>query len=250
MSQKLILVVFLLCCCTTIMAQREKVYLSNGGVIRGSLIQVSSDKVSIFIDSLTTIHINTESVKAIKTKKRKTRLSALELFMVDSINMRSINHSNFSQLYIGLIVGREEAYSFTQADFSIDYAFHVKTNHKTSIGFGVGLEYYPSFEVIPFFLEYRKNFRLIRSGFFYYARTGYSLAKARPHFSGSSTPSVKGRGAFGLGLGYQWPIGKNKMMITVGGKRQKLYTIWRDGNFESYTNWTLRRLEFKIGMTF
>ena len=114
---------------------------------------------------------------------------------------------------------------------------------------GIGLEYYPSFEVIPFFLEYRRNLKHLPSGIFFYVRAGYSLAKARSNFIDPSS-SVKGDEAFGLGLGQQWPIGKNKLIMTIGYKKQNIRTVRRSGNFEALTDWALKRLEFKVGLTF
>ena len=84
---------------------------------------------------------------------------------------------------------------------------------------------------------------------YFYARTGYALARARNGVN-QWFGSVKGQSLFGAGVGYQWPVGKNKITMSIGGKRQNLKTISQNGSFESITDWTLRRLEFKVGVTF
>ncbi len=230
-------------------AQKEKVYLKYGGLLKGTIEYVTRDNISIRIDSVTAVQLKWGSVEGVRTQKRNTIFSLRERQVIDSINRLPREERTYSQLNVGFLYGEDGTYLTALSNLSLDYSLHRQYKDRSSLGLGIGLDYYPAFMNVPIFAEYRREFTHVPGGTFFYGRFGYSLSRARSDFQGFYS-SVKGDEMVAFGLGKYWPLGTNRLSLTLGVRRQYLRTSTGGGIFESYTKWQLTRLDFKVGITF
>lgn len=241
----------LMCLATSIalQAQNDKLFLKNGSQIKGTLLLVDNTRVDLQIGEDSELSIPLKDIQYVKVNRRKNSLSASAIKKVDSLN-RLVSGSRFyHQLRLGILNGRDDVTQTSFSNLSFDYTFHYKTPQSWHMGLGVGFDQYPSFETVPIMVELRKDLIRSPSPLFVYGRLGHAPARIRNDFLGGDFQTEGGM-VWALGTGYQWALGKSAILFGAGFRKQQIETVWTAGDFRSVTEWTLNRLDFKIGLIF
>lgn len=234
---------------TQLSAQTERVFLKNGSILRGEIEGLSENTLLVRTDSISVLKVNIAGISGIAINKRRSNLDAEVMLLIDSLN-NALNKSRFyHQLRFGMLNGEDGIFLRNFSSLSMDYTFFRKSKGTLHAGVGVALDYYTSFLAVPFYFELRKDLGKRPSHPFVYGRFGYSLAKARADFEGNFG-DVIGDKTWTLGAGYQWPVGKSSILFSMGIKEQELQTVWSNRDFRSSTDWSLKRLDFKVGFIF
>lgn len=231
--------------------QSDRVYLKNGSLVRGDLLQVDSRHLLMDIGESNPIKLSFENLRFVKVNRKKTGLTAAEVKAADSLN-RSLRPIKLSHLLrVGVITG-EDGTTFDQvstANISLDYTLFYPVKDTWFLGFGMGYDLYSTFEAFPFTLEVRKDWGVGPSPFFSYLKVGIARAGARDNDIGQES-RVRGQELIAFGIGQQWTLGKNAMFVSVGFRSQSLQSSWSAGDFSSVTDWDFNRLDMKLGFVF
>lgn len=242
----LIVVLFLT---TELSAQRERVFLKNGSILRGGIEGISDNVLLIRTDSVSLLEVNIGSISGVAINKRKSQLDSKVMLLIDSLNNALDKSRFYHQLRFGMLNGEDGSFLRNFSSLSMDYTFSRKSKGTLHAGVGVALDYYTSFMAVPFYFELRKDLGMRPSHPFVYGRLGYSLVKAREGFEGNFG-DVLGDKTWAFGAGYQWPLGRSSILFSMGVKEQELQTVWSNRDFRSSTDWFLKRLDFKLGFIF
>ncbi|GEM_PF-5839091 len=245
----LLTLTFVLFLSTELCAQKSRVFLKNGSILRGSIESVLDHTLSIRTDSASVLQVNVSSISGIALNKRRSNLEADVILLIDSLNRAVKKPRFYHQLRFGMLNGEDGNFLRNFSSLSTDYTFFRKSRGSLHAGVGVALDYYTSFMAVPFYFELRKDLGKRPSHPFVYGRLGYSLAKEREDFRGNFG-DVLGDKTWAFGAGYQWPLGKSSILFSMGVKEQELRTVWQSRDFYSSTDWFLKRLDFKVGFIF
>lgn len=245
----LLSLIFVLFLSTSLSAQKGRVFLKNGSILRGSIESVSGQTISIRTDSTSLLQVNVSSISGVAINKRKSNLNPEVILLIDSLNRAVKKPRFYHQLRFGMLNGQDGNFLRNFSSLSTDYTFFRKSRGSLHVGVGVALDYYTSFMAVPFYFELRKDLGNRPSHPFVYGRLGYSLAKERGDLQGNFG-NVQGDKTWAFGAGYQWPLGKSSILFSMGVKEQELSTVWSSGDFHSSTDWFLKRLDFKVGFIF
>lgn len=234
---------------SVLLAQTEKVRLKNGSVIRGEVLRLTSEALDIRLDGQSQLSVPLSAVKEIGINRRKTTLDTNMLSLLDSLNGYAFKPRFYHQLRFGMMIGQESFFLREWSGLSVDYTFFRQFNRTMSLGVGMAFDSYTSFQTVPFYLEARKELGNMLSHPFVYVNGGYSLARGREALGQVPGP-VSGGSMWGFGFGLAWPMGKNSLQMSLGFKRQQLQSRWDGGDFRWFTDWNLRRVEWKLGFSF
>ncbi|GAB5525214.1 MAG: hypothetical protein Roseis2KO_30860 [Roseivirga sp.] len=234
---------------TQLSAQKGRVFLKNGSILRGEIEAFSARTLAIRTDSASVLKVNLTSINGVAINRRRASLSSEVLLRIDSLNRAVAKPRFYHQLRFGMLNGEDGAFLRNISSLSTDYTFFRKSRGSLHAGVGIGLDYYTSFMAVPFYFELRKDLGKRPSHPFVYGRLGYSLARERADFDGNFG-DVLGDKTWAFGAGYQWPVGKSSILFSMGVKEQELRTVWSRQDFYSSTDWFLKRLDFKLGFIF
>lgn len=234
---------------TVSMAQTDRVYLKNGSLLKGEILQIDAKQLSIDIGEAEPLSLSLGHLRAVKVKKKRTALAPEVLHTLDSLNRALKSNLWLHQVRVGIINGEDGGSFISSTGFSTDYTLFFTPKATWHIGLGFGYDEYPSFQVLPVGIELRKDWGIGPAPFFTYFRTGISRAGHRGGFIGFNS-SVRGHEFFAFGVGQQWSLGRTSMFISTGFRSQSLSTSWSNGDFRSRTDWNLNRLDIKVGMVF
>ncbi len=248
-SRKFALLVTVLLCAVTLNAQVDRLYLKNGSLLKGRLIEVEKHRVTFQTDSSSILTLSTKSIATFKIRKRKTRLNIAERLIIDSLHHLPVSAHFYHRFQVGLLIGQDNNFGESITNLSFDYTLFRRLNRNSHLGLGVSSDYYTDFQLFPIFLEYRKDLGKTPSRLFFYLKAGHALARERD-ITGDFYSRVKGNKMTGWGIGYQWALRRNNLTLSIGSKRQDLKTSVQQVSFERTTDWKLRRVEFKLGLTF
>lgn len=226
-------------------AQTDKVYLKNGSLVRGKLLDVNSSHLSLDIGENEPLQLSLKNLRFIRAKKKGSKLSVEELTAVDSLNRAIREIKLMHQLRLGVINGEDGSIFSTVTDFSADYTLYYPVEATWWVGLNIGYDEFLNFRTYPISFALRKNWGIGPSPFFTYFQAGISRTSFRQEVFDPNA-NVKGHEMFAFGIGQQWSLGKLSMVMTVGHRSQSLTTR----SFLSTSEWNLNRLEFKMGVIF
>lgn len=224
----------------TISAQKLKdaIYLKNGSIIYGKLIEVSDDKYKIETPVGIMIYSAEEVDKFVKenpvfTGRRDTGVGfALEA---------------------GLLIGSQS--SQYPAPFSFNFIMTYTTGTKNVIGAGSGIEFLGS-AFAPVFIEYKHLFNEKKTSPFIFMRGGALIHTGGDNDDYDTYPydyskRYKGGPTFGLGTGISWAKEDFETYLSFGYRYA--LTSYRQNDYNhiiyTYKN-NYNRLEVKFGFKF
>ncbi|MGB1207126.1 MAG: hypothetical protein ACPG5B_15880 [Chitinophagales bacterium] len=248
--KKIVLLIILFQClvCGSILAQNlekeDVIYLKNGGVIRGTIIEYVADgAIKIEVVGQNILVFETDEVEkmqkeAVLTYRKKKR----GVYFSES---RYANHSSF-----GILFSQNDGVSS-----SIETVNSYRIKPYLSLGAGVGLMWMNTWRLgwaraMPIFVDVRGDvLPKARTTPFYYTQIGYGIDTA-----GELNDERKGGVYFALGTGIKIRT-RSKMAFTFGigymHQHQEIRETdwWNDGQIiERSINY--RRIAFRTGFAF
>lgn len=225
----------------TLSAQKTKdaLYLKNGSLIYGKLIEVSNDQYKIRTSDGSILIYSTAEV---------------EKFAREMPFFEGRKKSGFTfALETGVLIGSQDTKYFAPFSFNFEGGIISNTKNITSIGSGVEFIGRP---FTPIFLEYKYIISDRKTSPFVFLRGGATLPiggaeTSNPNYNDYGPKDYKGGASFTFGSGISWAKEDYETYLSFAYRyAHTSYTIkeFNQGNV-TYDN-TLNRLEIKFGFRF
>jgi hypothetical protein len=242
MKKLLTSAIILILCAVTLPAQKPKdvLYLKNGSMIFGKLLEISENQYKIRTDDGSIFIFKVEEVEKFLNEPLK-------------FDGRKKNGFGFA-LEAGFLAGGQNTEYI--APFSFNYLGSYTSGTRNVFGLGSGVEFIGQ-SFMPLFLEYKYIMSEKKTSPFIFLRSGGLF-----HISGdgetsnyysqySYLKSYKGGFSFTLGTGISWA--KDDYETYLSFAYRNAHTSYTEKNYNSqlstYHN-TLNRLEVKFGFRF
>lgn len=241
MKKQIILIIILIITSSGVYGQRTRdvLYLRNGSMIYGKLLEVSSDQYKIQTsDGSIMIYKATEVEKFTREKP-----------VYDG---RKANGFTFT-LETGLLAGSQD--SRYAAPFSFNLLAGYTASTRNIISFGSGVEFFGR-PYTPFFIEYKNIINRNRTSPFLFIRGGVvvPIGQSEGGTPGQYNQHPKeygGGGSFTLGTGISWA--KEDFATSLSFAYRYAHTSYKQSEYNgvtyTYTD-NMNRLEIKFGFTF
>lgn len=210
--------------------KEDVIYLKNGSVIRGKLLEQSASTIRIQINGGSVLAYAAGEVAELKQEP------ALHVY-----NPKPKGFAHYTELG-ALASGNTTTQGVTNAAFSFQTVNGYRFHPAFMMGVGTGVDLYASQTLIPVFASVRGD--LISAGAvipFYYLDAGQSINITRDSNVGEE---FKGGLLFGVGLGVKVPFNKSAGFLLSLGYRQQT-TVSQFGMSEVETKY--RRLAIRAG---
>jgi hypothetical protein len=241
MKRNLIVMIMLTIIALPLSAQRTKdaLYLKNGSVIYGKLLEISENKYKIQTFDGSLFNFSSEEV---------------EKFLKESPHFdgRKTSGAGFA-LEAGLLIGLQNS------DFSAPFSFNIVVNYtnltKNIFGIGSGVEFMGS-TFSPVFFEYKRLFNDRKTAPFVFFRAGGlihtgSTTDEDPYNQYNYPRDYKGGASLGIGTGISWAREDMETYLSFGYRYAQ--TSYKQSNYGdiiyTYKN-NYNRLEIKFGFKF
>ncbi len=220
---------------------KDALYLSNGSVIYGKLLEIADDKYKIQTsDGSLFVYSSGEVEKFIKESPGFDRRKASGIGMA---------------LEAGVLVGSQS--SQLDAPFSFNILINYTTDTKNILSFGSGVEFLGS-SFTPLFLEYKRLFSDRKATPFVFFRGGGLVHLGDEDADEGSYPyqynyarDYKGGASLGFGTGISWAGEESETYLSFGYRYARTSYKQRDYNDITYTyKNNYHRLEIKFGFKF
>ena len=239
MKKTLTTAIMLILLCLSVQAQKSKdaLYLKNGSIIYGRLLEVTPESYKV--------ETSDKSIFIFKSDE-------VEKFSHSASGSYGRKNEGFSfALEAGLLAGPQHTdYS---APFSFNFLAGVVIQPTTIISLGSGVEFIGR-PFTPFFLEFRQVIFDKKTSPFVYARGGALAALGsdeKNSYYNYDPYNYKGGALVGFGSGISWARDDYEMYLSFGYRFSHTSYQTDDYNQRSvvYTN-NLNRLEMKFGFRF
>jgi len=240
---KVIFTLMFLISFSTIFGQKNKedvIYLKDGSIIRGSIIEYISGKhVKIETRDKNIWVFNQNKIDKISLETRSSKIE---------------NNTNISGYFnltdMGLLVGTGN--NDKSAPFSINMLNGYRYNQNLTIGLGTGIEFF-STPVIPIYFDTRYTFFNNEFSPFIYLKAGYSLQIGENSNYYHENTSTKGGQIYGAGIGLKINLGKRSdLVVSMGYRHQKLnysyYEEWTEDEIDRFEKFN--RFAIRVGFAF
>lgn len=209
---------------------RDALYLKNGSIIYGDLIEITDNQYKI-----------------------KTSDGSLFIFQVSEVDKflkespaftgRKKSGAGFS-LEAGFLVGPQSSQYF--APFSFNMVLNMTSKTQSIFGLGTGIEYFGK-SYTPLFFEYKGLLSDKKTTPFIFTRVGGIFYLG----SEEETNNYKGGFSFALGTGISWAKEESETYLSFAFRYAHISRIEKTSTAYEYTYKTdLNRLEIKFGFKF
>jgi hypothetical protein len=245
---KYLITLLILACASSVPAQdliRDVVYLNNGSIIRGNIIEITGNK-TLKIESCENILVFDMSEIQKITREEYEPVRTADLLKTDGY----INITSF-----GVLAGPVE--NSGKAPLSIETVNAYRLNSRYSFGIGIGMELFEKAHV-PLFLDCRYLLMKRNVSPFILIKGGYALPVGGDSETDTYTYQEqysKGGPLMGTGAGLQFRLNEHNLIImSLSYRYQQLTTteIQRNGDnkWEYDHSVKYNRLELKFGFCF
>lgn len=241
MKRKLVLLIVLTITILQLSAQKTKdaLYLKNGSIIYGRLIEISDNNYKIQLSDGSTFNYAADEVdKLIKE--------------APSYAGRKSEGAGLS-IEGGLLIGSQN--SDLDAPFSFNIIVNYTNGTRNILGIGSGVEFLGS-TFSPVFAEYKRLFNERKTAPFIFFRGGALLHAGGDEESDPSNPyyhprNYKGGASFSLGTGISWAREDMETYLSFAYRHAQTSYKQQDYNDIIYTyKNNYNRLEIKFGFKF
>lgn len=198
---------FLLCFCSALYGQNDKVFLKNGSLIRGILVDGDiTDTLLIDVrGSIVTVPL--EVVAEIRRPMRNG-------YRLEGYRDFSYSKGWSTVPEFGIIAGshKETGDPSIRASLRVsqEYRYHPFLNG----GIGMGILYYHAYNIFPLTLDYHAVLGRRHRSWIVYGSVGYGFAQAKGE--GENEYKVSGGIFYQTGLGWQQRVGRNAIRLKMG----------------------------------
>ena len=253
MKIKILVPALLIFFSTTLFAQKATqydVYLKNGSLVRGKIVELTSEQVKISLgkDVVSSFSMN-EVDKVVPVENNSAEKEKREAL----IKAKGF----FNETEFGALVGSgTNDDKFTSA-FSFQNVSGYQVNRYFKVGGGVGVDYYNEYShtFIPLFARVSGDMVKFRVTPVYFADAGYGfLAEKDQYTNGSEELSSSGGLMLHGGLGLKfYTASKISISLLAGYKAQfssrEYYYTWNEG-YSYNEDRVYRRFSFRLGICF
>lgn len=250
-KQALLLIIFAILCWVEVSAQQileDVLYLNNGSIIRGKIIQNAND----------TLKIETCGRNLLVFKSSEIKKTTMELKQASKQEFRdSFAPTNQKGIYsfttFGLLIG-----SNTPPTFSFQTSAGYNFNNFIGLALGLGIEKLQT-EIVPVFISFKSNLSEKANSPIFTCHVGYSfpLSKEKKNDNLYGNPDYQYEGGVNVGfdLGIlSYKSQKRAFTITAGYRYQivkETFTnyYWLQNSIEKNT-YEFNRISIKIGFLF
>ncbi len=253
-KQALFILIFAILSWADVSAQQileDVVYLNNGSIIRGKIINNENDTLKIetcgrnlLVFKSTEIQNKTQEIK------RVSKQEFIEGFV--PIDQKGI----YSYSTLGFLIGKSTASSpeTFSAQTSVGYNF----NNYIGLGLGIGIEKLQT-EIIPVFVSFKSNLAERANAPFFSCHIGYSFPLSKEKKSSDAYNNYDYQYQGGINAGFDLGIltykSQNRAFTITAGYRYQLvketYTTyyWSQNSIENNT-YEFNKISVKIGFMF
>jgi sRNA-binding regulator protein Hfq len=217
----------------------DVVYMKNGSIIRGVIVEFSKDYVKIETVGRNLFVFNSEEIEKIQKENNPRRFLYRE-------------SGFFNNTEIGWVTANRLSYQPGIANFGIQTVNGYKINRWVGAGVGIGLQRYEYFNIVPVFASLQSgDFFHSRITPYYYVNTGYGFGFGEKH---SQSEVIRGGFMFNPGIGLKINSRESAFLMSFGYSVQKAYH-----KYESFGTWnptvveqnlSLNRISIRFGMSF
>lgn len=235
---RLLLFVFILLAISLRAQEQDVVYLKNGSILYGKLLEVTpGDKVRLEIVGNNQLVFRFDEIEKISYAEQSAPTKSA---FFENIRLSADIH------FLGG--------SSHNAGFAVTP--HYRFPCRFSAGIGTGLESF-DYQVMPVFADL--SYQLFNRSFspYLYARSGYTFPLSKAQSDYYSHPEYKGGILAGAGIGLRKEFrNKNALLFSVGYRYQKLRTVttyqyWYDGQTQTDERIDhLNRINISLGLQF
>ncbi len=242
--------IFFMLLVTQLQAQTDKLYLTNGSMLKGSITGINDSAIT-FVLVRDTLTINVHSINAMRLSKHtrgniplKEQLKLLPTF----------NQSKWGgQLALGGIA--DDGAGSAQFRTSVSAMGWYDAGQFLKLGIGSDALWYESFTTLPVYVYYGGSLSPFKRGLFYYLGYGRAIGWER---SDCNCEGLKTGRYLKAGLGYQLLSTTIPVHFAIGWVQQKVdleydnpwnSSFW-GGDYNLILRQSLNSIEMKIGVTF
>lgn len=226
-------------------SKQEVVYLKNGGIIRGTILEyIPNQKLIIKSDANNTYTFDANEIDHIE---QETAPAAHREVTIKQSGYYNVTNG-------GISLGKS---TIEWQSNPINGTFQTINGYQFSprlaVGLGVGLDWYPEHRIYPFFIDVRGDvLPKSRVSPIYYANIGYAAGSLNNQQWGMNDYQFKGGFMAMLGTGVKARLGTVSWLFDVGYKLQQANDTYNDAWSGSThdRNSIYRRLVVRTGITF
>lgn len=236
-----LLILLLTCSLTYSQKAKHTVFLKNGTIIRGEIIDINPEKGikikysnQIFFFPYNEIDdVNMGKTKQAKPIPEKTQLTGLR-----------------NKTTLGILAGNNGSDQKAPLSFTSSIAYHL--NPKLSLGLGSGLEFYQE-TVLPVFIETQYNINSKKTSPFIYAHGGWAFAIDDRESNSMQTFESLGGLRYGTGIGCILWFNSNTGIVLQAGYQFQEIEIHKTESYVQNNSILIdeyKRFALKIGFYF
>ena len=243
MKKTILFATALILCTLNIYSQktRDVLYLKNGSVIKGTLLEISDNQYKI---------------RAVDKNIFVFKSAEVDKFVKEAPSFEGRKKDGFGfTMEAGFLVGSQ--HSEYKSPFSFNCLVNYTTNVKNIFGVGSGVEFIGQ-TYTPVFIEYKRIISDRKTTPFIFFRGGglTHIAKAdesaNPNYSNGNPTNYKGGISLGIGTGISWAKEESETYLSFAYRYAKTSYNQKEGypshdvKYNNYYN----RLEVKFGFKF
>lgn len=246
--KNLILYFFLFVATIHLQAQTNKqevVYLKNGGIIRGTILEyIPNQKLIIKSDANNTYTFDATEIDRIEQEAAPTKRR--------DVSIKQSGYYNATQ--VGIALGKTDIeWQQDPLNATLRTINGYQFNPRLAVGLGVGLDWYPEYRTYPIFVDVRGDvLPASKVTPIYYANVGYAAGSLSSQQWGMSDYKFKGGTMAMVGTGVKAHLGNIAWVFDVGYKFQQIKDSYNEtwsGNTHN-RNSIYRRFVVSTGITF
>lgn len=210
-----LMIIFLLGISITVYGQKDKIYLKNGSIIRGTIQNYPvKDTISVIIGGRSILAVPIDVVDEVRFKRRYgDRPEGYK----DLIYRQGMATS----FKTGFLLGNHSYNDPLKAWFTLEVAQEYQYHPLLNGNIGFGINYFQNYIVFPLYFEYQAVLGKRHKSWFLYGRAGHGFISNRQDETNEITDQ-KGGIHLGAGIGIQRRVGNDYLRFKFGYTSQTM----------------------------
>ncbi|MGK7392235.1 MAG: hypothetical protein ACNS60_17920 [Candidatus Cyclobacteriaceae bacterium M2_1C_046] len=206
---KKLMIILLLGISITVYGQKDKIYLKNGSIIRGTIQNYPvQDTISVIIMGRSKLAIPIEAVDEVRFRRRNGEKPKGYKDLIYRTGMATSFKTGF---LLGNHSYADPLKAWLTLEVAQEYHYHPLLNGSI----GIGVNYYQNYTVFPLYLEYQAVLGKRHKSWFLYGRAGHGFINDRQEETNEMIEQ-KGGMHLGAGIGIQRRVGDNYLRFKFG----------------------------------